>query len=205
MARPYRLQTAGLTQHVINRGINRCDIFRAEKDYAFFLFCLRGAAERHHLDIHAYALMTNHLHFIATPRCESALSKAMHLLGTTYVGYFNKKYSRTGGLFQSRFKSMVIDSEPYWFTCMRYVEMNPVRGGLVAEPGDYRWSSYRANALGVDDSIIVPHSLYTALGESAWKRQQCWREICDEVISSEELFELRESIRRGALPGTSTV
>jgi putative transposase len=200
MARSRRPQSAGLTHHVINRGNNRCDIFRAEKDYSFFLYSLRDAAKRCLLEIHAYTLMTNHLHFIATPRGESALSKVMQLLGASYARYFNGKYCRTGSLFEGRFKSMVIDSESYWFTCMRYVEMNPVRAGLVSNPGDYRWSSYRANALGLEDAVIVPHSLYLALGQSVEKRQQSWREICREAISSEELFELRHSIRRGTLP-----
>jgi len=197
MPRPRRLQNADLTQHVINRGNNRCEMFRTEKDYASFLVLLRDAAERYHLDVHSYTLMTNHFHFIATPRVDSALSRVMHLLGTRYVGYFNRRYSRTGRLFEGPFRSTVIDTETYWFTCMRYVELNPVRGGLVAEPGDYRWSSYRANALGTDDELLVPHPLYLSLGETAAYRQRSWREICGQAIPSEELFEVRDAIRHG--------
>jgi putative transposase len=197
MARARRLLNAGLTQHIITRGNNRCDIFRAERDYAFFLGGLRDAASRFHLEVHSYVLMTNHLHVIATPRCEGALTKVMHRLGTTYAGYFNRRYGRTGALFEGRFKSMVIDTERYWFTCMRYVELNPVRAGLVVEPVDYRWSSYRANALGIEDGVIVPHSLYMSLGESAACRQQSWRELCRQTIPAEELLELRADIRRG--------
>jgi putative transposase len=123
----------------------------------------------------------------------------MRLLGTKYVGYFNRRHARTGTLFEGRFKSSVIDTDTYWFTCMRYVELNPVRAGLVADPADYRWSSYRSNGLGVHDHLIVPHFLYTALGESAASRQQSWRELCGEAIPQEQLFEIREAARCGGV------
>jgi putative transposase len=196
MARARRIQVADLTQHVLNRGNNRCDIFRAEEDYLFFLLTLRDASVRHQVDVHSYVLMTNHFHIVATPRTAKALSGAMHLLGTTYVGYFNRRYTRTGRLFEGPFKSSVIDTETYWFRCMRYVELNPVRAGLVADPADYRWSSHRSNALGFYDRLVAPHDLYVSLGESAACRQQSWRELCSETMSSEELFEIREATRR---------
>jgi putative transposase len=200
MARPPRIQIADLTQHVINRGNNRCDIFRAEQDYLFFLLALRDAAVRHQLDVHSYALMTNHFHLVATPRSATGLSDAMQVVGTKYVGYFNRRYTRTGRLFEGPFKSSVIDTETYWFTCMRYVELNPVRAGLVSDPADYRWSSYRSNAFDVHDRLIAPHPLYVSLGESAACRQESWRELCREAIPQEELFEIRETIRcRGVL------
>jgi putative transposase len=195
MARPPRIKIADLTQHVVNRGNNRCDIFRDEEDYLFFLLALRDASLRHQLDVHAYALMTNHFHLVATPRTASGLSDAMHIVGTKYVGYFNRRYARTGRLFEGRFKSSVIDTETYWFTCMRYVELNPVRAKLVSDPSDYRWSSYRSNGFGVHDRLIVPHSSYLSLGESSICRQQTWRELCGEAIPPEELFEIREALR----------
>ena len=204
MARPPRVRIADLTQHVINRGNNRCDIFRAEQDYLFFLLALRYASARHQLDVHSYALMTNHFHIVGTPRAATGLSDAMHVVGTKYVGYFNRRYTRTGRLFEGPFKSSVIDTETYWFTCMRYVELNPVRAGLVSDPADYRWSSYRSNALGVDDRLIAPHSLYASLGESAACRQQGWRELCREAIPQEELFEIREAIRCRGVLGNAT-
>jgi putative transposase len=128
----------------------------------------------------------------------------MHLVGTNYVGYFNRLYARTGRLFEGPFKSSPIDTERYWFTCMRYVELNPMRARLVSDPSDYRWSSYRSNALGVYDQLITPHPLYTGLGESAACRQQSWRELCREAIPQEELFEIRESIRCGKVFGKAT-
>jgi putative transposase len=208
MSNRRRIQIAGLTQHVVNRGNNRCDIFRADRDYAFFLFALREAALRYQLEVHSYALMTNHFHLVVTPRNATAVSMAMQVAESRYVGYFNRRYSRTGTLFEGPFKSMFIDSERYWFTCVRYVELNPVRAGLVADPAVYRWSSYRANALGVEDQIIVPHSLYMALGASPESRQRSWRGLCCEALSSDELFEIRDAVRRGtfgAVPDESTM
>jgi putative transposase len=191
-----RVRIAGLTQHVLNRGNNRCDIFRADRDYAFFLLALRVAALRYQVEIHSYALMTNHFHLVVTPRQATAVSMAMQVAGSKYVGYFNRRYARTGTLFVGPFKSMFIESETYWFTCMRYVEMNPVRAGIVADPADYRWSSYRANALGIADELLVPHSLYMALGESAASRQRSWREMSREALPSDQLFEIRDATRR---------
>ena len=197
MSSRHPIQIAGLTQHVMNRGNNRCDIFRADRDYAFFLFALREAALRYQLEVHSYALMTNHFHLVVTPRQATAVSMAMQVAESRYVGYFNRRYSRTGTLFESPYKPIVIDSERYWFTCMRYVELNPVRARLVSDPAVYRWSSYRANALGAEDQIIVPHSLYLALGESPESRQRGWRGLCSEALSPDDLFEIRDAVRRG--------
>jgi putative transposase len=201
MARLPRIQIADLAHHILNRGNNRSDIFLAEQDYLFFLHTLRNASVRHQMDVHAYALMTNHFHIIATPRTATGLSDAMRVVGAKYVGYFNRRHERTGCLFGGRFKSSVIDTDAYWFTCMRYVELNPVRAGLVSDPAEYRWSSFRSNASGVHDRLIVPHSLYTSLGQSAERRQQSWRELCGEAIPQEQLFEIRETVRCGGRLG----
>jgi REP-associated tyrosine transposase len=205
MAHPHRVQIAGLTQHVLNRGNNRRDIFHAAKDYAFFLVALRDAAVKYQLDIHSYTLMTNHFHLVVTPRVEKAVSMAMQVATSRYVGYFNRRYSRTGSLFEGPFRSMFIENEPYWFTCMRYVELNPVRAGLVSDPAEYRWSSYRANALGREDRLIVPHSLYLALGETPASRQRSWREVCREAVPSDQLFEIRDVVRRGGVFGDTPI
>ena len=201
MGHPRRVQTAGLTQHVVNRGNDRCDIFRAPKDYSFFLRSLHDAAVEYQSDVHSYTLMTNHFHLIATPRIEGALSLTMQVAGATYVRYFNRRYSRTGTLFEGPFKSMFIDSETYWFTCMRYVELNPVRAGLVSNPADYRWSSYRANALGIKDPLVVPHPLYLEIGKTPSDRQRYWLGLCREALSPDQLFEIRDGVRRGGVLG----
>ena len=197
MPRRHRLQIPGTPHHVIQRGVNRVDIFRTPSDYECFLRIFRTAAAAHETDVHTYVLMTNHIHFIVTPRVEGALSKTMKKVGQTYVRYFNRRYERTGGLFDGRYRSLAIDSESYWFTCMRYVELNPVRAGMAARPEEYRWSSYRFHALGECDDLIVPHRLYVALGNTTSMRQQCWRAICGEALAEEQLAEMRDLVRHG--------
>jgi putative transposase len=197
MPRRQRLQIPGTPHHVIQRGVNRVDIFRSEADYEFFLTIFRAAAIRHETDVHTYVLMTNHVHFILTPRTKEGLSCTMKNVLQTYVRYFNRRYERTGGLFEGRYRSLVIDSESYWFTCMRYVELNPVRAGIVTKPEEYRWSSYQFHGLGRIDDLIVPHQMYLALGKSAAVRQQCWGSICREALSAEHLAEMRDLVRHG--------
>ena len=197
MPRTHRLQTPGTPHHVIQRGVNRVDIFRSEADYECFLTILRAATIKHQTDVHTYVLMTNHVHLIVTPQIENGLSAMMKNVGQTYVRYFNRRYERTGGLFDGRYRSLLIDSDRYWFTCMRYVELNPVRAGLVTRPEEYRWSSYRFHGLGLRDDLIVPHSLYLALGNAAAVRQQCWGAVCREALSAEQLAEVRDLVRHG--------
>jgi putative transposase len=161
------------------------------------LTIFRAAAAEYETDVHTYVLMTNHIHCIVTPRVEGALSRTMKNLEQTYTGYFNRRYQRTGGLYNDRFSSFPIDTERYWFTCMRYVELNPPRAGMVTRPEDYRWSSYRYHAFGEPNGLIVPHPLYLALGTSAAVRQQCWMAICGEALPAEQLTEMRYLVRHG--------
>jgi putative transposase len=197
MPRRRRLQIPGTPHHVIQRGVNRVDIFRSESDYECFLAILRNATVKHQTDVHTYVLMSNHVHLIATPQIEDGLSVTMKNVGETYVRYFNRRYERTGGMFDGRYRSLPIDSDRYWFTCMRYVELNPIRAGMVTRPEDYRWSSYRYHALGETNDLIVPHPLYLALGNGAAVRQQCWGAICREALSAEQLSEVRDLVRHG--------
>jgi putative transposase len=197
MPRRRRLQILDTPHHVIQRGVNRVDIFRSEADYESFLTFLRAATIKHQTDVHTYVLMTNHVHLIVTPHLENGLAATMKSVQQTYVRYFNRRYERTGGLFEGRYRSLVIDSERYWFTCMRYVELNPVRAGVVTRPEDYRWSSYRRHGLGALDDLIVPHQMYVALGPSATVRQQSWEAICREGLPAEQLAEVRDLVRHG--------
>jgi len=151
--------------------------------------------------VHSYTLMTNHIHLIVTPRKVGAVSVAMQDIGRVYVLYFNRKYERTGALFDGRFKSFIIDTESYWFTCMRYVELNPVRAGIVSHPHFYRWSSYASNAFGAGDAMLTAHALYLELGKSPEARQRRWREICDEALLGEQLAEVRRAVQKGGVLG----
>jgi putative transposase len=200
MPRKPRVQIPGTPHHVIQRGVNRSDIFRTASDYEYFLTIFRAAAATYDSDVHTYTLMTNHFHCIVTPRVKGALSLTMKNLGETYAGYFNRRYDRTGGLYNGRFRSFPIDTERYWFTCMRYVELNPTRAGMVSRPEDYRWSSYRFHTFGEPDDLIVPHPLYLALGTSTAVRQQCWKTICGEALPAEQLNEMRHLVRHGKPP-----
>ena len=191
MPRPRRIRVVGVSQHVIQRGNNRADIFRTDCDYRVFLEMLREASERYKLDIHGYVLMKNHVHALSTPQTSTALERTMQVVGSRYTGYFNRRNGRTGTLFEGRYKPYVIHDERYWITCLRYIELNPVRAGLVSDAGEYRWSSYRANALGMNDDLITPHACYLNLGIDERARQQTWRTMCTDALSTEELDRLR--------------
>jgi len=141
MARLPRFVIPDQPQHVILRGNNRAETFCADADYSFYLEKLKSACDKHGCSVHAYVLMTNHVHLLITPHLEQSLGKAMQMLGRYYVQYYNFCYRRTGTLWEGRYKATLIDSEAYLLTCMRYIELNPGRAGMVIDPADYPWSS----------------------------------------------------------------
>lgn len=176
---------------MIQRGNNRQDIFHAPRDYEVFLRWLAEAIGAHRLALHAYVLMTNHVHLLATPLESNSIGMVMQTLGRRYVQYFNLRYNRTGTLFEGRYRATVIDSEEYFFTCSRYIEQNPVRAGLCASPGAFRWSSYRHNALGCPNSLITQSELYRRLGRSPAERQAAYSSICLAAVSEDALNAIR--------------
>ena len=180
MPRVPRNVLPGHPHHVIQRGNNRSPIFVAEEDYVYFKHILSKACQMHDCQIHAYVLMTNHVHFAMTLGREDSLPKVLQSLGRRYVQYFNNTYQRTGTLWEGRYKATIIDSESYLLTCYRYIELNPVRANMVTHPGEYRWSSYACNALGQDDLLVKPHSLYQALGSSEHQRQFAYRGLFEK-------------------------
>jgi len=197
MARLPRYFADGQPLHVIQRGNNRDPVFGAEPDYLFYLDCLERAASEHALAIHAYVLMTNHVHLLATPSHEASLPKTLQSVGRRYVQYFNYTYRRTGTLWEGRYRSTVIDSEHYLLTCMRYIETNPVRAdSMAAHPADYPWSSYRANALGAQDSLLTPHELYRRLGRSVEARQSSYRQLFRTQLSEADMEAIREATNK---------
>ncbi len=166
MARHPRFVLPGQPQHVIQRGNNRGIIFAAEEDYQFYLNKLNDACKKYNCELHAYVLMTNHVHLLITPNSENGISKVMQNIGRYYVQYFNIKYKRTGTLWEGRYKATLLDSEVYLLTCSRYIELNPVRACMVNDPAEYPWSSYRCNALGENNKLITPHLIYKSLGHN---------------------------------------
>lgn len=197
MSRCPRICLPGLTQHVVQRGNGRCTVFGSPSDFQFFLWLLQRESARYAVAIHAYALMTNHFHLMATPSDRTGLSALMQGLGRSYVPVFNFKYQRTGGLWEGRYRSFAIEDEAYWLTCMRYVELNPVRAGMVPAPEMYTWSSARTHGCGHENPLLSHHELYLRLGANPDDRQHAWRVICREALSDSELAELREATRKG--------
>jgi len=143
--------------------------------------------------------MPNHVHFMITSPTAAALAAAMQTIGRRYVPYFNRRYQRTGGLFEGRYRSVLVDEECYWVTCMRYIELNPVRAGLVSTPEAYRWTSYQAHAMGLPDVLLTEHSLYLRLGETLPERSHSWRGFCAQGIPDGELLEMRDAVYRGRI------
>ena len=164
MPRKPRFYIAGMPVHVVQRGNNRQPRFFDDADYSAYLKWLREAAEKYGCAIHAYVLMTNHVHILATPEDTNGISRMMQYVGRWYVPYINKTYGRSGTLWEGRYKSSLIDAANYFLACSRYIEMNPVRAGMVSQPWDYVWSSYACNAEGKADKVVQPHVLYNTLG-----------------------------------------
>jgi putative transposase len=197
MARLPRLSIAGYPHHVIQRGNNRQPVFRDASDYERYLGWLQELAQGHELAVHAYVLMPNHVHLLATPAANDALSRVMQALGRRYVRHFNDKYGRSGTLWEGRFRSAIIDSDRYLLTCSRYIELNPVRAGLAPDPGQYRWSSY-AHHVGLRvDPLISDHALFWALGNTPFERQSAYRGMFDAPLQQDALDDLRRATNRG--------
>jgi len=204
MARLPRFVIADQPQHIIVRGNNREPIFYADADYQFYLEKLQQACIKHHCQLHAYVLMTNHVHLLITPQTENGLAKVMQMLGRYYVQYFNYSYQRTGTLWEGRYKATLIDSEQYLLTCYRYIELNPVRAqGMVDEPADYPWSSYRYNALGMEDTLITPHDEYLKLASSDEERQRVYRDLFTHSLNERTLTEIRQATNKSWVLGSS--
>jgi putative transposase len=193
---PPRLFVPGLSHHVWHRGNNRCDIFRDDGDRIVFLVLLGLAAQRSDVQIHGYALMDTHYHALVTAPDEQALPQMMQRLGRAYVGHFNQRHSRSGTLWEGRYRASLIRDERRWLTCLRYIEMNPVEAGMVQTPDAYGWSSYRHHALGDPDLLLSPHPLLQVRGASAMQRQQDWRAFCGQGTSPADRELILNALRR---------
>jgi putative transposase len=191
MPRQPRLLVPGQPHHVIQRGNNRSPIFAGEADYRVFHDWFADACRDHACLVHAYVLMTNHVHFLMTPATAGGIGHVMQAVGRKYVRYFNRMNERTGGLWEGRYRAMRIDSERYLLTCYRYIELNPVRAGLVADPSQYRWSSYGANAIGLLDPLVTTHERYLALGVGRAARTTAYRALFHQVLDERTLYGIR--------------
>ena len=203
MPRRARIVAGGYPMHVILRGIDRTAIFFDDSDYRFFLDYLSGATDAESVGVHAYVLMTNHVHLLMTAEDAAGVPQVMKRLGQRYVQHVNRRYQRTGGLFEGRFRSSLIEADGYLLTCQRYIELNPVRAGMVEAPADYRWSSYRANALGDADAVIRTHPLYQSLAESNDARHAAYRRLFETDLDASLLLRLRECTNGGFVFGNA--
>jgi len=167
----------GVPLHIVQRGHNRGPCFFSDDDYSSYLHWLGEALAESECVLHAYALMTNHVHLLVTPKKADAVPIMIISLGRRYVQFINRRYRRTGTLWDSRYKSSLVQAETYLFACHRYIELNPVRAAMVNDPAHYRWSSYRANGLGQPNALLSPHPLYRALGTDDGQRQAAYRAL----------------------------
>lgn len=197
MARLPRLVVPHQAHHIIQRGTDRRVIFHDDSDHLAFIAYLREAAKTFKVAIHAYVLMPNHLHLLATPSDEIGLARMMQWVGRHYVPYFNHRYERFGTLWQGRYRATVIDSERYFLACSRYIELNPVRGGICSRPEDFRWSSYAHHAGIAPDPLVIDHPLYWALANTPFGREAAYRGLIDEALSREEITELSDATLKG--------
>ncbi len=196
MARKPRLYVEGCAQHIIQRGNNRDVCFYDEADYAFHLDKLKDASERHDVKVHAFVLMTNHVHLLVTPGDPTGAPKLMQSLGRDYVRYINITYKRTGSLWEGRFKLCLVSSDRYFLVVSRYIEINPVRAGMVVHPGEYPWSSCRCNGMGVKVKLVNPHQCYLSRGDTESSRMVAYRDFFDERINELDLKEIRLSTQK---------
>lgn len=201
MARSPRLVVPGMPLHITQRGNNRTATFQSADDFERYHEALFHSSRCFECAIHAYVLMTNHVHLLITPEDERGPSCMMQTIGRRYVRSVNARYDRTGTLWEGRFKSALVNSERYLFACHRYIELNPVRARMVHDPNQYRWSSHRHNASGHADALVTPHALYQALGSSRADRQAAYRGLFQAATEPETLDGIRSATNRGAVLG----
>jgi putative transposase len=194
MARLKRLFIPGVPQHVIVRGNDRQDIFLADADRYYFLGCLQEAALKNELAVHAYVLMSNHVHLLVTGTSPKSIPKTIQSVGRRYVAHFNCLHRRTGTLWEGRHKAALVQTEGYVINCQRYIEMNPVRAGMVSDPAAYHWSSHRRLAYGRRDDLVTPHPQFIALG-----RDPCatYRALFDLPLDRDMVDAIRDATHHG--------
>jgi putative transposase len=203
MPRRSRIVLPGVPLHITQRGNNRQTCFFADADYAYFLDWLFESARESDCDLHAYVFMTNHVHLLATPADYDSPGRMMKRLGQRYVQYVNRTYRRSGTLWEGRFRSCLAGEENYVLACYRYIEMNPVRAGIVAHPAEYRWSSYRFNAQGEEAGGIRMHPSYEALGGEAAERQASYRRLFGDHQAPAEIDAIRQATNGNYALGSS--
>jgi putative transposase len=203
MPRRPRIHLPGAPLHIVQRGHNREPCFFAQDDYHAYLHWLGQAIEQHGVSLYAYVLMTNHVHLLLSATLPQAIPRLIMSLGRHYVQHINRTYRRTGTLWDSRYKSSLVQTEGYFLACLRYIEINPVRAAMVADPGDYRWSSYRFHAFGAPDKGLTTHPVYLALAADDLGRQRAYRDLLRHTLDRDVIADIRLCLHQGQPLGDS--
>jgi putative transposase len=201
MPRRARLTLAGLPLHIMQRGNNHGTCFWSLPERRLYLGLLDELGPKYECALHAYVLMTNHVHLLVTPAEADGAAKLMKHVAQRYTQYVNRKRGRSGTLWDGRFKSSLVDAQRYLFCCHRYIELNPVRARMVAHPSEYLWSSFATNALGNRSTLITPHERYLALASTESERCRAYREMFATPPLEEELGKIRQAINGGFAVG----
>jgi putative transposase len=197
LPRKPRFFLADVPVHIVQRGHSREPVFFEDSDYSAYLHWVEEAADRYDCDIHAYVLMTNHIHILATPHDRQGVSRMMQYVGRHYVPYINYTYGSSGSIWEGRYKASLIHDEQYLLTCMRYIELNPVRANMIKNPSLYRWSSYRCNAQGKENKLIKPHALYQSLGRTTRERCEAYKGLFYAHLDAVDLTDIRAALQTG--------
>jgi putative transposase len=197
MARLPRLTLSGYPHHVILRGNNRQDIFMSVADREFMLSVLAEEAKQHGVEVHAYVLMNNHIHLLLTPQRDQALPRMMQALGRRYVRHFNLRHGRTGTLWEGRYRSSLIQTEHHLLACMAYMDLNPVRAGLVADPADHPWSSHGHYTGARVDKTLTPHAMYWQLGNTPFDREAAYTDLVRAGLPASQVGALTQATLSG--------
>jgi putative transposase len=203
MPRRPRIHLDGVPLHIVQRGHNREPCFLGEDDYASYLHWLKEGLAEYQCALHAYVLMANHVHLLLTPKRAEAVPRLIISLGRRYVQYINRTYHRTGTLWDSRYKSSLVQADAYLLACQRYIELNPVRAAMVDDPAHYRWTSYRANALGQTDSRLSPHDVYLSLGHTDKAREAAYRALFRHTLDQAAMEDIRLALSQNQPLGNS--
>jgi len=193
MPRRNRSYLPGFPYHIVQRGNNKEPCFIEAENYQFYLSLLESLSKRYEVSVHSYCLMTNHIHLLATPTSKEAISNIMKVVGSRYAQYINKKYKRTGTLWEGRHKSCLVQTDKYLLTCCRYIESNPVAANMIQHPEDYKWSSYKVNALGCS-SWLEQHDVFMQLGKTEEQRCNNYRKLFNKKITLIEDDLIKSSI-----------
>lgn len=197
MARLPRLFAPDTPAHITVRGNNRQDMFHCDGDRFVFRSSLQNACEKYGVQLHAYVFMTNHVHLLATGAERWSIARAIQSIGRKYVRYFNSRYARTGTLWDGRYRATLVDTDCYLLACHRYIDLNPVRAGMVSHPVQYPWSSHRHYASPIEDELVIPHATLTALAATAERRVIAYRKLFATPLDEEVLHRIRYASRTG--------